>query len=142
MIPAEDLFSRGRLPVDHTTAYEHGAWWARCQQRSLEVQRCQSCTLWIHPPLPACPSCWSERLEFEVVSTEVTLYTWVTEEDGRTLAIVELDEQLGLRMPMPTSDSLEIESLEIGQRYRVGWLGDEDLITPVLLETVSPEATP
>jgi uncharacterized OB-fold protein len=77
------------------------------------IQRCRSCSQWIHYPRVVCPSCLSGDLAFEPVAGTGTVYsyTWAHRAAGRAfadavpylVAIVELDE--GVRLMTTMADA-------------------------------------
>ena len=92
------------LPIvePHTREYWEGARAGR-----LVIQRCRDCRAWVHPPRFTCPRCQSEALAGEDASGLGTVYSYSVMRvsggpgfdsgDPYTVAIVELEEQSGLR---------------------------------------------
>lgn len=104
----------------------------------LRFQRCGGCGYWLHPPGPVCPRCGSAELTPQPVSglgtvaaVTVNHQPWMP---GMTVpynvAIVELDEQAGLRL---TTNIVGIppEQVRIGQRVRVVFEAVEDVYLPL-----------
>lgn len=102
--------------------------------RRLLINRCQDCHQFFQPPWPSCPNCWSD----DVVPTEVkgdgTVFTFVILHTGalqgvegvdyvkgHPLAVIELDEQPGLRVTGPIVDCPN-EQIEIGMRVNLTWI--------------------
>jgi uncharacterized OB-fold protein len=52
--------------------------WELCRQGKLAVQRCSACGDRHFPQSPVCPSCLGDRQEWEVVSGQGTLLSWIT----------------------------------------------------------------
>lgn len=104
----------------------------------LRFQHCQDCGYWLHPPGVVCPKCLSANLVPEAVSglgtiAAVTLnyQPWVPGQQlPYAIAIVELDEQTGLRLTTNIVGA-PIESLHIGQRVRVTFEACEDVYLPL-----------
>lgn len=110
----------------------------------LRFMRCRSCGHYIHPPLPICPRCKSREVCAEAVSGLATVATFTINrhawepglEDPYVIAIVELDEQPGLRL---TTNIVNcgIDAVHIGMRVRVLFEHCEDVWLP-LFEPVNP----
>lgn len=81
-------------------------YWTGGASGALRIFRCQSCDYYVHPAVHFCPKCESRDVAPESVSGRgvVATYTvnhkqWMPElEVPYVLAIVELDEQSGLRV--------------------------------------------
>lgn len=56
---------------------ETAPFWAGCKQRELRIQFCLDCAQYYFYPRPFCPQCFSENVEWRVVSGEGTLRTYV-----------------------------------------------------------------
>src|SRR5271170_7983195 len=101
-------------------------YWTSGAEGILRIARCQSCGLFLHPPLPACPRCYRQEVEFEPVSGEGVIYSWTVNryqwtagmEPPYILAQVELVEQEGLRV-MTNIVECDVSSVFVGQRVRV-----------------------
>jgi uncharacterized OB-fold protein len=105
----------------------------------LKVCRCRNCRLWIHPPAPVCYRCRSTDLGFEQVSGRGTVATFTVNHqrwsagastDPYVVAIVELDEQPGLRLISNVVDC-PVADVAIGQRVRVTFRPLEDVWLPL-----------
>jgi uncharacterized OB-fold protein len=91
------------VPDDVTRFYWDGA-----REGSLLVLRCTACRHYLHPPDVACPRCLSESLQPTAVSGRGVVYAFTTARQAfdaafsddvpYVLALVELDEQPGLRL--------------------------------------------
>ena len=125
------------LPVPQITD-ENGAFWTGGRDGELRVIRCTSCGYWIHPPSPRCPQCLSDAVEPTPVSGRGTVYTftinrqaWVPDlEVPFVIAIVELDEQPGLRLMTNIVDCTP-EEVEIGLPVEVAFLERGEAFIPV-----------
>jgi uncharacterized protein len=113
---------RGPVPVEEpeTTGY-----WQALRDHQLSIQRCATCDLWIHYPLPACPSCGGEVVYTPVSGTgAVYSYTVVNREFGLQFelpylsAYVELDE--GVRLATTIVDC-ELDQIQIGTPVQVAY---------------------
>lgn len=89
--------------IDHDNK-EQWRGFLRCQ---LLVNRCHSCGYWFDPPRPMCPKCWSPEVEPTAVSGRghVVWFTLLFQgapgaspDAPVPAAVVELEEQLGLRV--------------------------------------------
>jgi len=82
--------------------------WQATADGHLEMCRCQSCGLWLMPPLERCRKCGGATA-FEPVSGEGRLYSFIVQHHPAisgyltdlpyAVGLVELDEQPGLRLP-------------------------------------------
>lgn len=99
--------------------------WNAVSAGVLEIQHCDGCGTYFHPPVGICPICLRNDLAFTPVSGRGTLYSFTLTCSGarhpafvaRTpyiVALVELVEQRGLLLfsNLPESEPAE---LEIGQ---------------------------
>ncbi|MCB0997463.1 MAG: OB-fold domain-containing protein [Acidimicrobiales bacterium] len=81
------------------------SFWQGGADGQLLIARCGACGLWMHPPSPVCPSCWSDEVAPQPVSGRghvhtftINRYQWVPGmEPPYVVASVELVEQAGLR---------------------------------------------
>src|SRR5262245_5722938 len=82
------------------------AFWTGGAQGELRILRCAACRRWVHPPVGACPACGG-RLAPEAASGRGTIFTFTVNHQAfrpevpppYAIAIVELAEQRGLRVP-------------------------------------------
>ena len=117
---------------------ENRAFWTGGADGELRFERCQSCGYYLHPPSPRCPQCWSDDIAPEAVSGRGTVYTytinrqqWSPElEVPFTLAVVELDEQPGLRL-MTDIVNCKPEEVEIGMPVEVAFVERGEAFIPV-----------
>ena len=80
--------------------------WDAAREHKLVIQRCDECGRYIHWPQLRCPRCGSDRLTPSQVSGKGNIYSFCVVhhvfhpafEVPYNLAIVELEEQPGLRM--------------------------------------------
>ena len=127
-----------------TPSNEH--FWRGGEKGLLQFQRCVPCRTWIHPPAPVCPTCYGRQLEIASVSGLGTVLTftlnhqpWVPAPDHPyAIAIVELDEQPGLRL-MTNIVHCPAEAVRIGMRVRVVFEERDDVWIP-LFEPVEGQA--
>jgi len=92
------------LPPNEITKF----FWDAAKQHKLVLQRCDACGYYIHWPGVLCPRCASDKLSPAEMSGKGTVFTFTivhhvfapiyADEVPYSLAIVELDEQPGLRM--------------------------------------------
>jgi uncharacterized OB-fold protein len=121
-----------------TKSNEH--FWRGGAEGKLQFKRCKACATWIHPPSPVCPSCYGKDLAVAAASGLGTVATftlnhqpWVPSPDHPyAIAIVELDEQPGLRL-MTNIVGCPAEDVSIGMRVRVVFEehGDGDVWIPL-----------
>lgn len=105
---------------------ENEHFWTGGAAGELRFLRCKPCGTYVHPPAPVCPDCLGNELGAEAVSGRASLLTytvnhqpWIPGFDPPYLvAIVEIDEQVGLRL---TTNLIHCEEgdLEIGMPLRV-----------------------
>jgi uncharacterized OB-fold protein len=102
-----------------------GFWDATAEGR-LAMCRCVECGLWLQPPLERCRRC-AGATEFQEVAGTGTVYSFIVQrqpsvvgyqdEIPYVVALVELDEQLGLRLPSRIV-GMEPEQVRVGMRVR------------------------
>ncbi len=100
--------------------------WDATASGELVICRCQSCRLWLQPPLERCRVC-AGQTAFERVSGTGEVYTFIVvrqpsvpgylEHLPYVVVIVELDEQKGLRLPSRL-DGVDPGKVRIGMRVR------------------------
>ena len=118
----------GSMPRNHLPALtaENAFFWRAGAQGILKFMRCQACAHYIHPPLPICPVCKCREVRAEAVSGRGTVLTTTINhqvwepglEAPYMLAIVEMDEQSGLRLTTNIVNC-DIKTVAIGMRVRV-----------------------
>lgn len=85
---------------------DNEAFWTGGREGRLMITHCGDCGFWTHPPLPRCPSCHSENVAPEPVSGRGHVYSFTINrrewspglDVPYVIAVVELDEQPGLRL--------------------------------------------
>ena len=104
--------------------------WKAARSSTLVIQRCQHCGHYSHPPENVCPRCRSleQSFEFEPVSGRGKIKSWIVMRDAFlpgfvddlpfVIAVVELDEQPGLRMMTRIVDGVDA-CIKIGMAVRV-----------------------
>lgn len=90
-------------PSEHSRFY-----WEAARQHQLKIQRCNSCSTYIHPPMPVCAKCHSRQLHPEQVSGKGVVYSFTVVRHlfhpgfadvmPYILALIELREQANLRV--------------------------------------------
>ena len=100
--------------------------WSATAEGRLDVCRCRLCRRWLHPPLERCPACWGETA-FEQVAGTGEVFSFIVVHQPAvpgyrdklpyTVALVELDEQGGLRLPGRLV-GIEPEDVEVGLKVR------------------------
>jgi uncharacterized protein len=100
--------------------------WDATANGELAICRCRSCRLWLQPPLERCRACAGETA-FERVSGAGEVYTFIVvrqpsvpgylDDLPYVVAVVELDEQTGLRLP-GRLEGVEPGEVRVGMRVR------------------------
>jgi uncharacterized OB-fold protein len=121
-------------PVDWTTLappqplpdVDTEPFWAALDAGELRVCRCPRCRFWHVPPLECCRKC-AEPTTYEPVSGRGTIYTFIIQRQPAvvgyfdqvpyTVALVDLDEQPGLRLPGRVVD-IDPDDVQIGMRVQ------------------------
>jgi len=128
-----------------TPSNEH--FWRGGAEGRLQFLRCAACRTWIHPPSPVCPSCYGREIAVAAASGLATVVTftlnhqpWVPSPDHPyAIAIVELDEQPGLRL-MTNVVNCAAEDVHIGMRVRVRFEEHDDVWVPLFEPVEAGEA--
>lgn len=112
------------IPPQPVPDEESSAFWRATAGGRLEVCRCRQCGRWLQPPLERCPGCWGET-GFEPVAGTATVHSFIVVHQPAipgyrdklpyTVALLELDEQPGLRLPGRLV-GVEPEDVAVGQR--------------------------
>jgi uncharacterized OB-fold protein len=105
---------------------ENEFFWHAGEQGVLRFVRCQACGRYVHPPLPICPACKCRDVHDEAVSGRGTVLSYTINhqvwepglEAPYVIAIVEMDEQSGLRLTTNIVNC-DIRTVAIGMRVRV-----------------------
>lgn len=107
--------------IDDTNEF----FWTSGADGLLRFLRCRQCGYHLHPPSPRCPECGSLDVSPAAVSGRGQVYSFTVNHqswDGGTepyaIVLVELDEQVGLRL---TSNLLgvDLDAIEIGMPVQV-----------------------
>jgi uncharacterized OB-fold protein len=117
---------------------ENRHFWTGGEHGELRFLRCGECGWWLHPPSPVCPRCLGRRLDVSAVSglARVHAFTinhkqWIPGFDPPyVVAIVELDEQAGLRLTTNIV-GCEPEAVHADQRVRVVFEHRDDVWLPL-----------
>jgi len=112
--------------------------WESGSDGKLRFCRCSDCGHYIHPPAPACPQCRSRDVHHAAVSGRGTIATFTINrqawepglEAPYVVALVELDEQAGLRLTTNVLDC-PVEDIRIGMRVDVFFDHREDVWIPL-----------
>lgn len=121
--------------------------WQGGRDGQLVILRCEDCGLWIHPSAPICRGCLSRRVAARptsghgiVASFTINHQPWLPGlRTPYVVAIVELDDQVGLRM-MTNIVGCEPAAVRIGAPVHVVFEHHDDVWLP-LFELDAP-ATP
>ena len=131
------LFEHG-IVVD----YDSLPYWQACAERRFKLPRCRECGLWIHFPRSICPKCHAVEPAQTELSGLGVIYTFTVHRaapEPFVMALVELQEQDGLRIPAPIID-MEPDAIEIGMPVQLAWMTYEGFPVPAfraLLKTDS-----
>jgi uncharacterized OB-fold protein len=117
---------------------ENAAFWQGGQSGRLMIQHCSACSRWFHPPGPVCPQCNSMDVapkavsgRGQVVTFTVNHQAWLPELTAPyVVAIVELDEQPGLRVLSNVVD-VDPGQVHIGMPVQVRFEPHEDVWLPL-----------
>lgn len=122
------------LPPNEITQF----FWDAAREHELVVQRCDDCSYYIHWPQVVCPRCQSDKLSTAELSGRGTIFTYTVVhhvfhpiyagEVPYSVAIVELDEQPGLRMLANIVDCPN-DALRIGMAVEVTFEDREGGVT-------------
>jgi len=115
------------LPPQPAPDYDSEGFWAATARGELAMCRCQDCRLWHQPPLERCRRC-AGPTEFEAVTGTGEVYSFIVvrqpsvpgyvDDVPYVVAIVELDDQPGLRLPTRLV-GIEPDDVVVGLRVRV-----------------------
>lgn len=86
---------------------DNRAFWTGGEAGALMIARCAACGYYVHPPVGFCPVCDSRAVVPEPVSGRGTVFSFTVNHKAwipglpvpYVLALVELEEQAGLRLP-------------------------------------------
>jgi uncharacterized OB-fold protein len=101
--------------------------WAAAADGRLALCRCTECRRWLQPPLERCRHC-EAATTFEPVAGTGTVYSFIVQRQASVVgyldrlpyvvALVELDEQSGLRLPSRLV-GVEPDDVTVGMRVAV-----------------------
>jgi uncharacterized OB-fold protein len=126
---------------------DNRAFWTGGGEGALMIARCADCAYYVHPPVAFCPSCESRDVAPQRVSGRGAVYSFTVNHKAwlpgmavpYVLALVELDEQAGLRLPTNIVGCAP-EAVQIGMRVAVQFEAAEDLFVPLFAPLVEPSA--
>ena len=114
-------------------------YWDAAKEHRLVILRCDGCGYYVHWPSVLCPRCQSDQLAPAKVSGKGKVYTYTVvhhvfspvyaDDVPYSIAIVELDEQPGLRMLTNIVDCPN-EALYIGMPVEVTFEDYENVTLP------------
>jgi uncharacterized protein len=117
--------------------------WTSGARGELRIPRCGACGTWVYPPTPSCGECGGE-LHYDTVSGKGTVFTFTINRHPYNpeiplpyvIALVELDEQVGLRL-ITNVVNCDPEDVVIGMPVRVTFEDRGEVFVPVF----EPDAT-
>jgi uncharacterized OB-fold protein len=89
--------------------------WDGCKARKLQILRCQACGWFVHYPRPVC-----NKSLYAYTLTMQAFHPYYVDKLPYTLAVVELEEQPGLRITTNIVDVAEAD-LKTGMPVRLAW---------------------
>jgi uncharacterized OB-fold protein len=102
----------------------------------VRVQHCEACGAWVHYPRHRCPVCLSDRLSWQVVGSEATVYTFTVarrptaapfaDDVPQIIAVVELD--VGVRLTTTLVD-VDPSAVRIGMAVSAVFDAGDDGVT-------------
>jgi uncharacterized OB-fold protein len=108
-----------------TTEGPTAFFWTSGADGTLRFLRCRSCSTFVHPPAPVCPSCRGRDLAPDAVSGRATVYSftvnhqpWDGVGDHYVIAVVSIDEQPDVRLTTNLVD-VEPDDVRIGMPVEV-----------------------
>lgn len=117
---------------------DNRAFWTGGAEGALMIARCADCAYYVHPPVGFCPACESRNVAPERVSGRGEVFSYTVNRKAwlpglavpYVLALVELEEQAGLRLPSNIV-GCDAESVRIGMKVAVRFETVEDLHVPL-----------
>jgi len=117
---------------------DNRAFWTGGADSALMIARCGACAYYVHPPVAFCPACESRDVRPERVSGRGEVFSFTVNHKAwlpglpvpYVLALVELEEQAGLRLPSNIV-GCDPESIAIGMKVAVRFEAVEDLHVPL-----------
>lgn len=133
---------RNYLPV---LTPENEFFWKAGAHGKLLFMQCPACGFYVHPPLPICPRCQSRDVAPQAVAGMATVVSFTVNrqiwepglEAPYVIAIVEIDEQRGLRLTTNIVNCA-IDSVHIGMQVRVLFDQREDVWLPLFEPMFEP----
>ncbi len=117
------------FPPQPDPDFDSQGFWDATAQGQLKMCHCTACGLWMMPPLEKCRKC-AAPTRFDTVQGAGSVYTFIVQRQGAvsgyleslpyTVAIVELDEQEGLRLPGRIVN-IAPEDVHCGMRVKVSF---------------------
>lgn len=112
--------------------------WQGGEHDRLQLNRCQACETWLHPPSPACTACGSTDVGVDAVSGKATVAAFTVNhqqwfpgfDPPYVVAIVELDDDPTIRLTTNIVNCA-IDDVAIGQRVEVCFEHHDDVWIPV-----------
>jgi uncharacterized protein len=111
-------------PPQPAPDFDTEPFWQSAADGRLMMCRCQKCGNWHQPPLERCRRC-AAPTEFEPISGNGTVYTFIVQRQPAVVgyfdqvpyvvALVDLDEQPGVRLPGRLVD-IDPDEVAIGMR--------------------------
>jgi len=116
--------------------------WTAGATGRLRILRCGDCATYVHPPSPICPCCLSRRVAPEPVSGRGRVHSFTVNHqrwrpdlaEPYVIAIVELEEQLGLRL-LTNVVGCAPEEVAIGMEVEVRFEVHGDVYLPLFTPT-------
>jgi len=130
-----------QYPPQPSPDFDTEGFWEATADGRLALCRCVECGLWLQPPLERCRRC-AGLTAFEDVAGTGTIYSFIVQRQPSVVgyldaipyvvALVELDEQAGLRLPARIV-GIEPERVTVGMRVVVDLvaLPGGDYVVPV-----------
>ena len=113
------------------------SFWKGGATGELRMLHCAACDSYVHPPGPRCPRCLGKELAPKalsgrgvVLSVTVNHQQWAPGPHPYAIAIVELEEQPGLRL-MTNVVSCAPEAVRIGMSVRVTFEAHGEVFVPL-----------
>lgn len=107
-------------------------YWDAADKHELKLQKCSTCSSYIHPPGPACPACGSPETEWELLGSDITatVYSYVVsyrpflpgfQHDLPTIITVASLDKAPEVMVMANILNCDAENVEIGMPLKMTW---------------------
>jgi len=123
-VPVPDVVSRG--------------YWDSTEGGVFAIARCTACRMWDHPPQERCRICGGD-VAFEAVSGRGIVFSFIVNRrqfvpghpPGEVIALVELDEQTGLRLTALLDAAPNDVSVGAAVVAHLVPVGDSGFVAPV-----------